>query len=218
VTRSPIAPQVLRAGLVLVDPGTGRPGRVIALQYNPESLTRTLQPKGMGEDRDRSSALRLRGPAVETLRIEASLDAADFLAQPLEHPTVVREGLGPVLSLFEQLVNPTSRQLVDNDRRADDGTLEIIPMETPLPVFVWSANRVVPVRITELAVTEEAFDTRLNPIRARVTLGMRVLGVDDVGFRHPAGALQIASLRARERLAALAERAPIASLGLERLP
>lgn len=217
MTRSPIAPKVLRAGLVLIDPITRRPLRVIALQYNPESLSRTLAPKGMADERDRSTALRLRGPAIETIRIEASLDAADFLDAPGEHPTVAREGLGPVLSVFESLVNPTSQQLLDNDRRAGEGTLEIVPMETPLPVFVWGVNRVVPVRITELSMTEQAFDTRLNPIRARVTLGMRVLGVDDVGFTHPAGALQIAALRTRERLAALATQAPLSALGVTRI-
>ena len=217
MTLPPISPQILRAGIVLVDPATRQPLRVIALQYNPDSLSRTFQAKGLGEDRDRSSALRLRGPAIETLRIDAELDAADFLEFPQDNTTIAREGLGPVISLFEGLVNPTSQQLLDNDRLAYEGTLEIIPMQTPLPVFVWSVNRVVPVRITELAITEEAFDTRLNPIRARVSLGMRVLTVDDVGFRHAAGLLQIAAMRGRERLAALAAQAPLSALGVSRL-
>ena len=48
-------------------------------------------------------------------------------------------------------------------------------MESPLTLFVWSARRILPVRITEYSVTEEAFDPALNPIRAKVSLGIRVL-------------------------------------------
>ena len=55
-------------------------------------------------------------------------------------------------------------------------------MEAPLTLFVWSKSRIVPVRLTEFSVTEEAFDAELNPIRAKVSLGMRVLSVDDLGF------------------------------------
>ena len=43
----------------------------------------------------------------------------------------------------------------------------------------------VPVRLTDFSITEEAFDTMLNPIRAKVSLGMRVLTVDDLGFAPP---------------------------------
>jgi hypothetical protein len=82
------------------------------------------------------------------------------------------------------------------------GTIEIIPAEAPLTLFVWSAQRVLPVRITELSVTEEAFDPALNPIRAKVTLGMRVLTVDDLGFTHRGGSLFMAYVRAKERLVA----------------
>jgi hypothetical protein len=62
-------------------------------------------------------------------------------------------------------------------------------MESALTVFVWNKNRITPVRITDLSITEEAFDPQLNPIRAKVSLGMRVLNVNDVGFLTPAGAL-----------------------------
>ena len=54
---------------------------------------------------------------------------------------------------------------------ANAGTLEIIPLEQPLTLFVWSKSRVVPVRLTEFSITEEAFDPNLNPIRAKVSLG-----------------------------------------------
>ena len=59
----------------------------------------------------------------------------------------------------------------------------------------------VPVRLTDFSITEEAFDTALNPIRAKVSLGMRVLNVDDLGFEHPGGRLFMAYLSNKESLA-----------------
>ena len=85
------------------------------------------------------------------------------------------------------LVNPTVETLLADDSMANAGTLEIIPLEQPLTLFVWSKSRVVPVRLTDFSITEEAFDPNLNPIRAKVSLGMRVLNIDDLGFAHPGG-------------------------------
>jgi len=79
--------------------------------------------------------------------------------------------------------------LIANEILSLLGTVEILPMESALTVFVWNKNRITPVRITDLSITEEAFDPQLNPIRAKVSLGMRVLNVNDVGFLTPAGAL-----------------------------
>ncbi len=79
--------------------------------------------------------------------------------------------------------------------------LEILPIEAPLTLFVWSKQRIVPVRVTDLSVTEEAFDTALNPIRAKVSIGMRVLSVDDLGFDHRGGTLFMGYLRNKEALA-----------------
>ena len=77
-------------------------------------------------------------------------------------------------------------------------------MEAPLALFVWSKSRIVPVRVTDFSITEEAFDPALNPIRAKVSLGLRVLSVDDLGFAHKGGSLFMAYLQRKERLAAKA--------------
>lgn len=99
------------------------------------------------------------------------------------------------------LVYPSSSQLRDNDRLAQEGMLVIAPMETPLILFVWSKTRTLPVRLTEFSITEEEFDPALNPIRARVSLGMRVLSVDDLGFAHRGGGLYMNYHQEKERLA-----------------
>ena len=91
-------------------------------------------------------------------------------------------------------------------------------MEMPLVLFVWSRNRVAPVRLTEMAITEEAFDAALNPIRARVSLSMRVLGVDDLGFDHRGGGLFMAYLQGKEALTERATASQLGALGLEGIP
>jgi len=215
---SPLAPHLTRGGIVQIDPRSGAALRLIVLQYNPDTVTRTMQVKGVGESADRSEALRLRGPAVETIKLDAELDATDQLETPEDHAAVAKNGLGPALAALEGMVNPTAAQLRRLDALAGSGTLEIAPMEVPLPLFVWGANRVVPVRVTELSITEEAFDRRLNPIRAKVGLGLRALSVDDLGFAHRGGAIFMSALAAREALARQSPAGSLAQLGVDRLP
>src|SRR2546427_7702782 len=82
------APRLVRGGIVLLEPITSRVLRVIALQYNPDSLSRTLQPQGVGQEPgDRLEALRLKGPPHETIKIEAEIDATDQLEFPDENDT-----------------------------------------------------------------------------------------------------------------------------------
>ena len=116
------------------------------------------------------------------------------------------------------LINPSVETLQADDAMANAGTLEIIPLEQPLTLFVWSKSRVVPVRLTDFSVTEEAFDPQLNPIRAKVSLGLRVLSVDDLGFAHPGGRMFMTYLGNKEQLASKAANVAISVLGLGGLP
>jgi len=217
---SPISPRLVRGGIVTMDPDTSTVQSIIALQYNPDALSRTLQIQAVqgGQDGVRVDVLRLRGPAVETIKIEAELDATDQLEFPSQNPTAVQFGLHPQLAQLEMLVNPTVETLQADDSMANAGTLEIIPLEQPLTLFVWSKSRVVPVRLTDFSITEEAFDVNLNPIRAKVSLGMRVLSVDDLGFSHPGGRLFMTYLGNKEQLASHAANVAISVLGLAGLP
>ncbi|MBV9156956.1 MAG: hypothetical protein JO097_11895 [Acidobacteriaceae bacterium] len=220
MSTSPISPRLVKGGIVTMDPDTSTVQSIIALQYNPDSLSRTLQIQAIqgGQDGVRVDALRLRGPAVETIKIEAELDATDQLEFPTQNPKAVQFGLHPQLAQLEMLVNPTVETLQSDDNLANSGTLEIIPLEQPLTLFVWSKSRVVPVRLTDFSITEEAFDVNLNPIRAKVSLGMRVLSVDDLGFQHPGGRLFMTYLGNKEQLASQAQNVAISVLGLAGLP
>ena len=211
----PGSPKLIRGGLVAVDPNSGAVQRILTLQYNPDSVSRTLQIQAHGDGSgDLSEALRLKGPAVETIKLDAELDAADYLAQPDQYPNVVQYGLHPQIAALEALVNPSSAHLNGVNGMAGSGSLEIIPAQAPLTLFVWGGNRVQPVRISEFSVTEEAFDPLLNPIRAKLSLGLRVLSVADVGFDNRAGGLYMSYLRARETMAQRLPPGSFAALGI----
>ena len=218
----PNSPHVLKGGIVLLDPETAAVRRIISLQYNPDTLTRSLQIQGVNADggggTDRSEVLRLKGPPVETIKLDAEIDAADQLEFPDQNASTVEAGVHPQLAALEAIVYPTSEHLQANHARSQAGTLEIVPMQSALTLFIWSKNRILPVRLTEFSVTEEAFDPALNPIRAKVSLGMRVLSVNDVGFNDKAGSLFMIYQQQKERLAGLSPAGALASLGIRNIP
>lgn len=198
---SSVSPLLKRGAILSLDPTTGIPLGTIMLQYNPDSITRSLKPQSVGDEPDRTEILRLKGPPIETMKCEVEIDATDQLAA--SDPTTMSLGIQPQLSALELLVYPSSAVLIANEVLSLIGTIEILPMESALTVFAWSKNRITPVRITDLDITEEAFDPQLNPIRAKVSLGMRVLNVNDVGFLTPAGALYLTYQIGKEAMAQL---------------
>ena len=150
MTRYADIPKPIRSGIVLIDPLRGTPQRIIVLQFNPDSLERSLAPQGAGGEGagDRTEALRIKGPAEETWKFSAEIDATDQMevASP--------NGIQPELAALEMLVHPTTAQVRQNQALAALGTLEITPIERPLTLFTWGSKRVLPVRLTELSVTE----------------------------------------------------------------
>ncbi|MFN9644022.1 MAG: hypothetical protein ACK6BG_02605 [Cyanobacteriota bacterium] len=179
MTAFPGAPQVLKGGFVVMNADGTKVERVVPFQYNPDGMTRALAPRGASTELgDRLEGLRLVGMPVETLKLDAELDATDRLEKPLAHRDAVENGLAGDLAALETLVAPRLEQVARAQLLAAAGTLEILPLPSPLVLLVFGRNRLLPVRITEFSVIEEAFDQRLNPIRARISLGMRVLSTD----------------------------------------
>jgi hypothetical protein len=213
----PIAPRLVKGGLALIDNQSGTVVRIIALQYNPDTMTRSLQIKGVaGDAGDHQEALRLKGPPVENIKIDIEIDATDQLE--VADPQALSVGIHPQLAAIETIVHPASSELFSNWSEEASGSLEIVPTQGPLTVFIFGPNRVVPVRITELSITEDGFDTHLNPIRAKVSLGMRVLTTDDFGFNNKGGGLFMAYLKAKEQLAAKNTQGSFNTLGITGLP
>jgi hypothetical protein len=213
----PGSPRLLRGGLALIDPTTGAVLRIIALQYNPDSLTRSLQIKAASADTgDHLEAMRLKGPPVETIKVEAEIDATDALEG--NDSQTVEVGLHPQLAALETIVYPDSNHLQAVNAQASAGSIEIAAAQAPLPLFIFGPRRIVPVRITELSITEEAFDAALNPIRAKVSLGLRVLTVDDLGFEAKGGGLFMSYLQAKEQLAQRNRGGSFSVLGINGIP
>ena len=216
MTSAPFSPKLLKGGLVLVDAETAKVLSVISLQYNSDSLTRTLA--GPDDRRRRpataSSRCASRARRSRPIKLEADIDATDQLEFPDQNPNAGQFGIAPQLALLESLVQPTAAQLSAVDREASSGTLEIAPMLAPLAMFVWGKNRIVPVKVTDFSITEEAFDPSLNPIRAKVSLGLRVMSIDDLGFSSRGGSLFMAYLQSKEQLAKKVQSVSFASLGI----
>ena len=195
----PNSPRLLKGAIVGID--LFNPvSSIIVLQYNPDSLTRTIQPQTMGDQEGaRTDVLRLTGAPVETIKLDAELDATDQLEK--SDPTATSLGIYPQLSALEMLVYPKSAQVIINTALMMTGSLEIIPPMATFTVLIWGIKRVVPVRITDFSITEEAHDTNLNPIRAKVSLGFRVLSYNDFSFDHPGYYLFLAHQVVKETMA-----------------
>ena len=102
-----------------IDPDTGAVQNIVVLQYNPETLTRTLQVQSVApEHQNRSEALRLTGPPIESFKLDAEIDATDQLEQPSLYPNATQYGILPLLTALELMIYPTSTQLLGNNTLA----------------------------------------------------------------------------------------------------
>src|SRR5690349_3277463 len=111
MTTFPGSPRILKGGLVLIDPTTSAVQRIIVLQYNPDTLSRTLQVQSAGQSSgDHLEALRLTGPPIETIKLDAEIDATDQLEFPDQGQNQVATQLGifPQLAMLETIIYPTS--------------------------------------------------------------------------------------------------------------
>lgn len=206
----PGSPRLLKGAIVGVRPPDPVP-TIVVFQYNPESLTRRLSPQTAGGGGAQGEALRLKGPPEETITASIVIDATDQLERG--DPVTSRSGVHATLAALELLLYPPATLTIANEVLARFGIVETIPPEAPLVLFVWGGTRVLPVRLNELSITEEAFDPALNPILARVSLTMRVLTYRDLGLLNPGGALFMAHQVAKEVLGRIGTARSLAPAG-----
>jgi hypothetical protein len=197
----PGSPRLMKGAIIGIDPFNPL-ASIIVFQYNPETLTRTLTPQTAGgQGSDRSEALRLKGAPVESITVAVDIDATDQLETA--NPLATSLGIYPQLSALEMLIYPKSALVIANTILLALGTIEIIPPEAPLTLFIWGPKRVLPVRLTQFSITEEAYDVNLNPTRAKVTLGLQVLSYNDLPLSHPGYALFLAHQVIKEAMATI---------------
>lgn len=202
MTTFPGSPKLPKGAIIAVDSSTSRIVSAVPFQYNPETLTRTLQPQvAGGEEGAKVEALRLEGAPVETIKLDVELDATDQLEKAQVY--AVELGIYPQLSALETLIYPKSTQVVSNMQKLERGMIEMGPMEAPMTLLVWGYKRVLPVRLTDFSITEEAYDVNLNPIRAKVSLSLRVLNYNDFPWGKQGAKLFLAHHKIKEGMAVM---------------
>jgi hypothetical protein len=194
----PESPRLLKGAFVGIDPLVPVPN-VVVFQYNPDTMTRRLEPRAVSAEGDRGEAYRLTGAPKETITLTVELDATDQLEQA--NPLTTAVGIYPTLAALEILLYPKSATVIANDVLAAVGTIEIVPLQGAMTLFVWGPQRILPVRLTSLSITEEAHDPLLNPIRAKVELSLTVLSYQDLSIIDPAYTLFLAHHVVKEVMA-----------------
>ncbi len=208
-TGYPGSPKLLRGALVQFSAPMIVPiPNIIIFQYNPESLSRTLEPyqlpdsKAAGPDKavtDAPSTSQPK-PPVEKFTLALQLDASDALEVPDLHPAAVVTGVADRLAALEMLLYaqdssglgfsislPISLSLGGGGAGAQVGAsvasqAEQVPKgKAPTILFIWGPGRIVPVRINTFSVDEQLNNPMLYPLRAKVSLGMQVLTDADFG-------------------------------------
>jgi hypothetical protein len=187
------------------------PTNIIVFQYNPETMTRKISfPGGDAAEKGGNQSVgpcRVAGDSrnipqlpVENFRLTVELDATDQLEE--QDKVTQALGLQPALAAMELLLYPQSAVVILDKILALFGSAFITPPRSPVVLFVWGPARVVPVMVTGLTITEQAFDQLLNPIQAKVDLEMRSLTdreLKDAGIAF--GVLDIVHLVAKETFA-----------------
>jgi hypothetical protein len=188
----------MKGALVGIDESSPN-ASVIRLQYNPATLSRSLQVQASGDDGSRSEVLRLKGAPIETISLEVIINAADGLETG--DSSAERLGIHPQLAALEMLIYPKSGRIITNTALLSVGTIEVIPPAAPFALFVWGPKRVLPVRLSQFTISEDQYDAKLNPIRAKLQLSLRVLSYNDLPVSHAGYSLFMAHQIAKEALA-----------------
>jgi len=197
-------PWLIKGALVaLSEPFLGPVPNVIVFQYNPESLTRNLNPWAVPEapgeeatDKEKKkyqSALTEPYDPGESFNLVLELDATDALEQPESHPVEWATGVADRLAAIEMLMYPPGDSLLGSILGglggllgSLGGALDVLPRtHVPVVLLIWGPGRVVPVRLTSYSVEEQAFSPLLYPIRAKVTVGLTVVTPDVLGAADP---------------------------------
>ena len=177
----------------LIEYGAGLVGpipNVVIFQFNPESLSRTLQIPSRPTGATQRETTQAGEKTFEKISFKAHFSAANMLA---DDKVLARMfGIGPQLCALEKMVQPSGKlagllgAALDAIGDAlgggggDEPPAQPIPRETfPRTLFIWGITRVLPVTIDSMTISELEYDALLNPLRAEVDLSLTVIAVDD---------------------------------------
>ena len=164
---------------------------VVIFQFNPESLTRTIQIPARPSGAAARETTQAGEPSIEKITLKAQFSAADGMGTG--NVLARTMGVGPRLAALEKMVNPASKlsgligaaidavgDALGLGGGADDAPRQVIPREKyPRILFIWGPFRVLPVVIESMSITELQYDFLLNPIQADVNIGLAVNAIDN---------------------------------------
>lgn len=173
---------------------------VIVFQINPESIvhawTEATAPEASQDPKIKYSPLAVSGVPGEsftfTLMLDADEQISDVASDPVGAGLALASGVYTRLSAIELLQFPApsaSGGLVGQVTAAagaaasgagGSGAAAVPVSEVPVVLFVWGPQRIVPVRVTALSVTERLFDVALNPTHAEAQITLKVLTPDEL--------------------------------------
>jgi hypothetical protein len=176
----------------LIEYGTSLIGpipNIVIFQFNPESLSRTLQIPTRPTGPTQRETTQAGEKTFETITFKAHFSAANMLDENKALAKLF--GIGPQLAALEKMVLPSAKiagligAAIDAIGDAlgeggDDAPAQPIPREKyPRILFIWGLTRVLPVTIDSMSISELEYDAILNPLRAEVDITLSVINVDD---------------------------------------
>ena len=183
---------------------------LVVFQFNPEELARTINipaAPGTGNAASAKAAAKaneaagVSGPPNESFTVTAKFSAADDLGKGGAVSAIPRLfGIGPQIAALEKMVYPAgplsgllgqaldavgsvsvSAGGVSASAGTATSTLPTPRQSVPRILFIWGYNRVLPVRISSMSITEQKFDAFLNPVQAEVQIGLDILNLSKTG-------------------------------------
>jgi hypothetical protein len=176
----------------LIEYGTDLIGpipNVVIFQFNPESLSRSLQIPPRPTGATQRETTQAGEKTFEKISFKAYFSAANMLDE--DKALAKQFGIGPQLCALEKMVQPSAKiaGLIGKalDKAGDvlglgggkDASAQPIPREKyPRILFIWGLKRVLPVTIDSMTIAEQEYDASLNPLRAEVDLQLSTITID----------------------------------------
>lgn len=164
---------------------------VVIFQYNPESLSRSLQIPQRPTGATQRESTQAGEKTFEKITFKAHFSAVNLLEE--DKALAKLFGIGPQLAALEKMVLPSGKiaglvgaaidaigdAISGGSGAGEDAPAQPIPREKyPRILFIWGITRVLPVTIDSMTIAELEYDTLLNPLRAEVDLTLSVIALD----------------------------------------
>ena len=156
---------------------------VVIFQFNPETLTRTVQIPSRPASGTARETTQAGEPSVEKITLKASFSAADEFG---ENKVLARLfGVGTRLAALEKMVYPANELLAAigaalglGGDAGGDPRQPIPRQKMPRILFIWGPYKILPVVLESMSITEQQYDFLLNPVQAEVSITMAVNAMD----------------------------------------